>query len=65
MNKIDNNEQWTLNGDCSLCRRQKYCSNPCTKAKRRRAILVQSTIHNAINNITGGAYQRVLDIIND
>lgn len=28
------NEQWKEQGDCSICRRQKYCSKPCTIKKR-------------------------------
>lgn len=28
-----NNEQWLSNGDCNLCRREKYCSKPCKANK--------------------------------
>lgn len=36
MNEIPKTDQWLLLGDCSICRRRKYCSKPCTKGKRRR-----------------------------
>lgn len=28
------NEQWKTNGDCTKCRKQKYCSHQCTANKR-------------------------------
>lgn len=30
-----NNEkdQWLLDGDCRICRRQNYCKKPCKRAK--------------------------------
>ena len=27
-------EQWLLDGDCTKCRRKKYCRKQCTKRKR-------------------------------
>lgn len=27
---MNNNEQWKLNGDCSKCRRKKYCGTKCS-----------------------------------
>lgn len=32
------NDQWNSNGNCNLCRRQKYCSKPCKACKRAEAI---------------------------
>ena len=29
-----NNEQWKTTGDCTKCRKQKYCSKPCTANKK-------------------------------
>ena len=31
----NNSEQWKLDGNCDICRRNKYCSKPCTIAKRK------------------------------
>ena len=28
------NDQWKTTGDCTRCRRQKYCSHQCTANKR-------------------------------
>ena len=27
-------EQWLYEGDCEKCRKQKYCTKPCTQNKR-------------------------------
>lgn len=29
----DVNEQWLSSGDCSKCRRNKYCSKPCKPSR--------------------------------
>lgn len=34
MTPMQTNEQWTSGGDCTQCRRNKYCSKPCTANKR-------------------------------
>lgn len=36
MNEIPKTDQWLLSGDCSICRRRKYCSKPCKLRKQRR-----------------------------
>lgn len=28
-------DSWKTDGDCSVCRRQNYCSKTCTKARHR------------------------------
>ena len=43
-NQQNLSNQWELNGDCQLCRRQKYCSKPCKKHRVR----VESEIDNLI-----------------
>ena len=48
-NQQNLSNQWELNGDCQLCRRQKYCSKPCKKHRVR----VESEIHNLILEKTG------------
>lgn len=35
METIQENEQWKLSGDCTKCRRNNYCSKPCTRYNRR------------------------------
>lgn len=60
MAKIEQNEQWLLNGDCSLCRKKNYCSKPCTRCKRETKLMIASAIHNALDERTGGAYSEIL-----
>ena len=31
----NNSEQWKLDGNCDICRRNNYCSKPCTIAKKK------------------------------
>lgn len=33
---MENNERWLTDGDCTKCRRQKYCSKPCKRSENRR-----------------------------
>lgn len=33
--KIDNSEQWKLEGNCDKCRKKEYCSKGCKAAKTR------------------------------
>lgn len=62
--EINDSEQWKLNGDCSKCRREKYCSKPCTKNKRRTNTIIQSATINAMDKLTNGAYSATMNIIN-
>ena len=55
----DNNEQWKSGGDCSKCRRYKYCSKPCRESTRAR----DSFIYNAILEKT--KMGKVLQTMND
>ena len=32
---MNKSEQWTLEGNCEICRRNNYCNNACKKAKSR------------------------------
>ena len=41
---MDKSNQWELNGDCTLCRRKKYCSNPCTMNKRYNKYLLNRAV---------------------
>lgn len=53
--------QWELDGDCSLCRRRKYCSKPCTRCKRETQALIRGFVANALDERTGGAYSMIME----
>ena len=54
------NEQWLLNGDCRKCRRQSYCSKPCTQCKRDLEATVHSLVSSKLNEMTGGAFGEIM-----
>lgn len=60
MEKINETEQWLLNGECSKCRRQNYCSKPCTKYTRGMETEMRSLVSDMLNNMTGGAYGEIM-----
>lgn len=35
MEKVEINEQWKLDGDCSICRRRSYCSKVCARNRNK------------------------------
>lgn len=41
---INENEQWLLEANCKKCRKQNYCSKPCTRFKRRARIEIAKMI---------------------
>jgi hypothetical protein len=57
-------EQWLLDGDCSKCRRAKYCGVYCTKGKQRRDMILRATVVSAIDRATGGAYSAINNELN-
>ena len=57
---MENTEQWNLNGDCKLCRRNKYCSKPCTRRKRRTRMEIESFVASKMDEATGGAYSEIM-----
>lgn len=61
MEKIEQNEQWKLNGDCSLCRRKNYCSKHCTKCTRATNRIIHSMVRKALDERTGGAYSEIMN----
>lgn len=63
MEKIDETEQWLLSGDCSKCRRKKYCSKPCTKCKREFEAEMFSLVSDKLNEMTGGAYGEIMSCV--
>lgn len=54
------NEQWLLNGECNKCRRQSYCSKPCTRNKRRTEAMMHSLVSSTLNEMTGGSYGEIM-----
>ena len=54
--QIEKTDQWLLNGDCSLCRRDNYCSKPCTVHKRNFHKCVYHAVESAIDHATGGTF---------
>lgn len=61
MEKIEQSEQWKLNGDCRLCRKKNYCSKPCTRCKRETRLMLRSMVSQALDKATDGAYSEILD----
>ena len=41
---MDNSEQWKIDGDCKVCRRDFYCTKPCKLRKTRLDRLMQREI---------------------
>lgn len=60
MEKINETEQWLLNGDCRKCRRKNYCSKPCTRCTRVFESEMYSLVSNKLNEMTGGAYGEIM-----
>jgi len=42
--KINDNEQWKLDGLCSLCRRNAYCKSTCAASKKRQYLIIDEAI---------------------
>ena len=61
METIQENEQWKLSGDCTKCRRNNYCSKPCTRCNRRVRAEMKRLVADTMNEMTGGA---MIEIIN-
>ena len=62
---MDKTKQWKLDGDCSLCRKNNYCSKPCTRNKRETEIMIRSMVASKLNEMTGGAYSKILEQIGE
>ena len=41
---MDNSEQWKIDGDCKVCRRDAYCTKPCKLRKTRLDRILARTI---------------------
>ena len=58
MDKIQENEQWKLQGDCAKCRRNNYCSKPCTRCNRTARARMKKCVAETMNEMTGGGNER-------
>ena len=65
MEATDRSEQWLLNGDCLKCRREKYCSKPCTRAKRVTKAIIQGMVAQQMDVRTGGAVSAIMDQVKE
>lgn len=54
----ENTEQWKGGGDCSICRRQKYCGNPCRPAQGRKERKLAALITRAMLKGMADAYEK-------
>lgn len=61
MEQIQENEQWKLNGNCEKCRRNNYCSTPCTHHNRRIRAEFKGLVADTMNKMTGGVMREVID----
>ena len=42
----EDNERWLSDGNCTYCRRKKYCSKACTAQKRRKEAIIRAIVWN-------------------
>ena len=42
----EDNERWLSDGNCTYCRRKKYCSKACTAQKRRKEAIIRAMVRN-------------------
>lgn len=61
MEQIQENEQWKLNGNCEKCRRNNYCSTPCTHYNRRIKAEFKGLVADTMNKMTGGVMREAID----
>lgn len=54
MEQIQENEQWKLNGNCEKCRRNNYCSTPCTHYNMRIRAEFKGLVADTMNKMIGG-----------
>lgn len=61
MEKVNKNEQWLLDGNCDICRRNNYCKKDCTKRTRAKKAWIKGTVINALDESSGGAFSAILN----
>ena len=42
----EDNERWLSDGNCTYCRRKKYCGKACTAQKRRKEAIIRAMVWN-------------------
>ena len=50
----EDNERWLSDGNCTYCRRKKYCSKACTAQKRRK----EAILRGRARKMTGNGQQK-------
>ena len=50
---MNDNERWLSDGNCMLCRREKYCQKPCKAQKERKAAILQRAMLKALTKRNG------------
>lgn len=60
LNKIPENEQWKLQGDCSKCRRNNYCSKPCTYRNRANRAMMNNLVAETMDVMIGGVMHELI-----
>lgn len=59
MTIIENGDRWLTDGDCTKCRRKKFCSKPCKRHKGAIQREITGMIAEAmINTMVKGAKRR-------
>ena len=61
MEQIQENEQWKLNGNCEKCRRNNYCSKPCTRYNKLIRSEITGLVADTMNKMTGGVMREIVD----
>lgn len=51
MERIPENEQWKLSGNCNKCRRKNYCQTLCTKAKWQERNIVYELVKDKLDEL--------------
>ena len=59
MERIPENEQWKLSGDCKKCRRGNYCSTPCRLAESR----AKRELYSAFDKVSGGRFSALSNAV--
>lgn len=60
----NNSNQWELEGKCNLCRKQNYCSKPCTRNKRETEAWMRGMMTSMLDAKTGGAFSEIMSHAN-
>lgn len=61
MERIQENEQWKLKGNCEKCRRNNYCSTPCNRHNKRVRAEFTGLVADMMNKMTGGVVRELID----